>query len=262
MNLQPHALVTNDDGIDSAFLHALVDALRKDFRVSVAAPSSEQSWIGRAISRRDQISVSKESSYFASEVEAWAISGTPTDCVNIGLGHLVTSKPDIVVSGINIGYNTTEALILSSGTIAGAIEGAFWNIPAIAFSKSIPKELFEEVRISKGKTNGSFANSLEIAADHSRSMALQALEMPRAYGSVINVNFPPQTLTESKIEDTFPERVEMGCLYAKVAPDRYEFSFKEGENLDRHPKTDRAALRRGLISRSILEFSRIGARHS
>ncbi|MEM1222339.1 MAG: 5'/3'-nucleotidase SurE [Verrucomicrobiota bacterium] len=260
MTQKPHALVTNDDGIDSAFLHALVEALVKDFKVSVAAPSSEQSWIGRAISRRDQISVTQDSSYFAEEVEAWAISGTPTDCVNIGLGHLVTRKPDIVVSGINIGYNTTEALILSSGTIAGAIEGAFWNLPAIAFSQSVPKELFEEVRISKGKTSGSFANSLNAAADHARSIALQALEKPHAYGSVINVNFPPETLTESKIEETFPERVEMGCLYAKVAPDRYEFSFKEGNNLDQHPKTDRAALKRGLISRSLLEFSRIGGR--
>ena len=108
MKYRPHALVTNDDGIESAFLHRLVEALLPDFEVSVAAPAFEQSWIGRAISRHSEIEVIPGLAYFSKDVQAWAISGTPTDCVNIALGNLLTKKPDIVLSGINIGFNTTE----------------------------------------------------------------------------------------------------------------------------------------------------------
>ena len=140
--MKPHALVTNDDGIESVFLHRLVDALLPDFDVSVAAPAFEQSWIGRAVSRHGEVEVIRSPSIFPAGVDAWAISGTPTDCVNIALGNLISKQPDIVLSGINIGYNTTETLILSSGTIAGAIEGALWGLPAIAFSKCVPNHLF------------------------------------------------------------------------------------------------------------------------
>ena len=118
--MKPHALVTNDDGIDSIFLHRLVDALLPDFRVSVAAPAFEQSWIGRAVSRHREVEVLQSPALFPEGVDAWAISGTPTDCVNIALGNLVQGPVDIVLSGINIGFNTTETLILSSGTVAGA----------------------------------------------------------------------------------------------------------------------------------------------
>ena len=128
-----HALVTNDDGIESAFLHQLVDALNEKFQITVAAPAFEQSWIGRAISRRKEIEAIHSPSIFPKDVHAWAIDGTPTDCVNIALGNLVEQPVDIVLSGINIGYNVSETLILSSGTIAGAIEGASWGLPAVAF---------------------------------------------------------------------------------------------------------------------------------
>ena len=110
--------------------------------------------------------------------QAWAISGTPTDCVNIALGHLLEDTPDIVVSGINIGYNTTEALILSSGTIAGAIEGAQWGIPAIAFSMCLPNEACLNIARSKGHDIGSFAPSLQCASQHALNMANQTLQTP------------------------------------------------------------------------------------
>ena len=94
--MKPHALVTNDDGIESAFLHRLVDALKDDFQVSVAAPAFEQSWIGRAISRRKEIEAIHSPSIFPDKIDAWAINGTPTDCVNIALGNLIQTPVDIV----------------------------------------------------------------------------------------------------------------------------------------------------------------------
>jgi 5'-nucleotidase len=258
--MKAHALVTNDDGIESAFLHRLVDALLEHFEVSVAAPAFEQSWIGRAVSRHNEVEVIHNASIFPTGVDAWAVSGTPTDCVNIALGNLLTKRPDIVISGINIGYNTTETLILSSGTVAGAIEGALWGLPAIAFSKCVPGHLFEGIRDSNGQTVGAFTDSLNSAARHAAEIARATLESPPKTGTVVNINFPEGTSSETLLEETFPAKIELGSLYNEVSPGKYTFRYSEGTIIEAHPQSDRAALERGSISRSQLDFSRIGRR--
>jgi 5'-nucleotidase len=258
--MKPHALVTNDDGIESAFLHRLVEALLADFTVSVAAPAFEQSWIGRAVSRHGEVEVIHSPALFPNGVDAWAISGTPTDCVNIALGNLLPERPDIVISGINIGYNTTETLILSSGTVAGAIEGALWNLPAIAFSKCVPNHLFESIRDSKGQTAGDFSKSLHTAANHARQIALDTLKTPPTLGQVVNINFPAETLESSPMEETIPAKIHLGSLYAETSPGKYSFRYSDGAILEPNTQSDRAALERGSISRSVLDFARIGQR--
>jgi 5'-nucleotidase len=258
--MKPHALVTNDDGIDSIFLHRLVEALLPDFNVSVAAPAFEQSWIGRAVSRHGEVEVIHSPSIFPAGVDAWAISGTPTDCVNIALGNLVTRQPDIVLSGINIGYNTTETLILSSGTVAGAIEGALWGLPAIAFSKCVPNHLFASIQEAKGRTEGEFTDSLIAAADHARRIALDTLQNPPRSGTVLNINFPASTQDDSPTEETVPAKIHLGSLYAETSPGKYTFRYSDGTTIEPNPQSDREALDRGSISRSILDFARIGQR--
>lgn len=258
--MKPHALVTNDDGIDSAFLHRLVEALLPEFRVSVAAPAFEQSWIGRAMSRRDEVEVVHSPSAFAGVEEAWAISGTPTDCVNIALGHLLQEKPDIVVSGINIGYNTTETLVLSSGTVAGAFEGAQWGLPAIAFSMCVPHDLFPEVSRSKGQTSGNFALSLECAARRAAGFSREAIDTPAPAGTVVNINFPPETADDTTLVETRPAKVELGSLFEEVRPGKFRFSFHHGTIIHADPDTDRGALDAGHISRTLLDFSKVGQR--
>jgi len=258
--MKPHALVTNDDGIESAFLHQLVQALLPNFRVSVAAPATEQSWIGRAMTRLGEIDVTHQPSLFEGSVNAWSISGTPSDCINIALGHLLDEPPDIVLSGINIGYNTTETLILSSGTIAGAIEGALWGLPAIAFSKCVPSELFETIRDSKGQTGGSFSNSLQAAAQHAASLAGQTLQTTPPDGTVVNINFPAWTNANTMVRETYPARIELGSLFKETQPGKFRFSYHDGIVVHTGPDTDRAALEAGHISRSLLDFSRIGHR--
>jgi 5'-nucleotidase len=256
--MKPHILVTNDDGIESGFLHRLVEALVPHYKVSVAAPAFEQSWIGRAISRHAEIEVVCGASHFPEGVQAWAINGTPTDCVNIALGHLLEQAPNAVVSGINIGYNTTETLILSSGTVAGAIEGAQWGLPAIAFSQCVPFADFEAIRDSKGQTEGAFALSQTAAAAHAARMTAELLAAPPPAGQVINVNFPETTTAESVVEATVPAKVQMGSLYEPCGPGKFRFHFSEGRLLDANEKSDRAVLEKGRISRTRLDFSKIG----
>jgi 5'-nucleotidase len=260
--MKPHALVTNDDGIESAFLHRLVDALRPHFRVSVAAPAFEQSWTGRSMTRHGEIEVIHSPAIFPEDVEAWAISGTPTDCVNIALGNLLPEKPDIVLSGINIGFNTTETLILSSGTVAGAIEGMLWDLPAMAFSKCVPGHLFDEIRDAKGQADNEFNVSLKAAAAHAAQMAIETLADAESHvGTVININFPAETTADTPVVSTFPAKLQLGALFAETSPGKYTFRYSDGIVVDSQPDSDRAALECGRISRSILNFSRIGKLH-
>ncbi|MEE2988633.1 MAG: 5'/3'-nucleotidase SurE [Verrucomicrobiota bacterium] len=259
--MKPHALVTNDDGIESAFLHRLVEALLPHFRVSVAAPVLEQSWTGRSMTRHGELEAIQSSSYFPDGVEAWAISGTPTDCVNIALGNLLPRMPDVVLSGINIGFNTTESLILSSGTVAGAVEGVLWDLPAMAFSKCVPNHLFEKIRNAKGQADGDFGVSLKSAASHAAQMAVETLASPEKHlGVVVNVNFPVQTNAETPVIDTFPAKLQLGSLFAKTRSGKFTFRYSDGSVANPDPSTDRAVLERGHISRSLLDFSRIGKR--
>ena len=252
------ALVTNDDGIESAFLHRLVNALLPDFSVCVAAPSEEQSWIGRAISRRKAIEVKRIETLFPKKVQSWSISGTPSDCVNIALGHLLETPPDIVLSGINLGYNTTEILILSSGTIAGAIEGSLWGHPAIAFSQAIPNQLYPQIHAQNGRTDPEFSKIVQASADKAAEIARSTLGNPPPQGTVLNVNFPESMHARSPIEQTLPEKVHLGSLYESNKDGYYQFQYREGKRLCQHPNSDRSALKRGNISISELDFSQIG----
>jgi len=258
--MKPHALVTNDDGIDSAFLHQLVAALLPDFQVSVAAPASEQSWIGRAMTRREEVEVIHRPTAFAGTSEAWSISGTPSDCVNIALGHLLPQLPQLVVSGINIGYNTTESLILCSGTVAGAIEGALWGLPALACSMCVPHELFSAVSRSQGQTSGDFAASLQQAARRAAQLCRATLDAPPATGTVVNINFPARTCATTRIVETCPAKIEQGNLFEQVRPGKFRFCYHPGQEIQAGPETDRGALLAGHISRSLLDFSKVGAR--
>lgn len=253
-----HVLVTNDDGIDSVFLHYLVEALEVDFKVSVAAPLSEQSWIGRAMSRHSEVLVETRNGLFSDAVSAWAISGTPSDCVNIALGHLIKDPVDMVLSGINIGFNTTDTLILSSGTVAGAIEGALWDLPAIAFSQSVPKAIFAEISGQNGRGSTEFAQNIRSSAEHARRIALEHWTKPSATGTVLNINFPATTDVDTPIENTIPARIRMGSLFQEVSPGAYRFRYSNGSFREVNAQSDRAALERGSISRSLLDMSKIG----
>ncbi len=254
-----HALVTNDDGFDSGFLRALVNALLPHFDVSVAAPASEQSWIGRAVSRRSKIKVIQIKEIFPAAIQAWKITGTPTDCVNIALGNLLSKPPAVVISGINIGFNTSEALILSSGTIAGALEGSLWGIPSIAFSQCIPHHEFEKIASSKGLDLGNFQKTLDTSAAHAADLAVEVMLNPPPNHAVTNINFPSSIHANSTIEETYPTKIRLKSLYEKDHSDQtYKFRYSDGQILDANPQTDRAALLRGSISRSILDFSKIG----
>lgn len=253
-------LITNDDGIQSGFLHAIATALNEHVEVVVAAPASEQSWIGRAVSRRRPVSVEPHPEL---PWPAWTIDGTPTDCVNIALESLLDSPPMAVVSGINIGYNTTIPLIYSSGTVAGALEGAFWGLPAFAVSQQIPDTLFASVTDSKGQLPAEWQPLLDDNARHAAGLILRLIhdrpspgEAPDAV--VHNLNYPSSPRQPYETVLTVPARLRDMPYYRKSSETLYTFHFQHGEPLHSHEKTDREALALGEISHSVLNFSSLG----
>lgn len=127
-------LVTNDDGVRAPGLLALAEALRPLGEVTIVAPAENQSGKGHSITITDPIYVDQVK--LTEEIQAWSAVATPASCVKVALGALVTEKPDLVVSGINRGYNL-GAVTYVSGTVGAAREAALGGIPAIAASMAV-----------------------------------------------------------------------------------------------------------------------------
>jgi len=129
-------LVTNDDGYRSDGIRALVDVLSPLGEVTVVAPVEEASAIGHALTLRHPLRLEKVGD------RVYGVDGTPTDCVNVAVTIVYRGMPDLVVSGINKGWNLGDD-ITYSGTVAGALEAALLGIPAIAVSLRSTREKYD-----------------------------------------------------------------------------------------------------------------------
>lgn len=125
-------LLTNDDGIYAPGLAAMEQQLRRVGNVTVAAPLTEQSGVGHAITYLTPL-MAREAYDDAGQQRGWAVEGSPADCVKLAVSELCPRRPDLVVSGINGGLNA-GINVLYSGTVAAAIEGVFVGITSVAVS--------------------------------------------------------------------------------------------------------------------------------
>ncbi|MBX3480724.1 MAG: 5'/3'-nucleotidase SurE [Caulobacter sp.] len=178
-------LLTNDDGIHAEGLMALENiarALTDD--VWVVAPEYEQSGASRALTLADPLRVRKIND------RKWAVTGTPTDCVMLGVRNLVEGKaPDLVLSGVNRGQNIAEDVTMS-GTVAGAIEGMALGIPSIALSQSM-LAFHDEVKAY-----------WETAEAYGPGIVKRLLEIGWPKDVIMNVNFPsrpPEEVTAVEV---------------------------------------------------------------
>lgn len=132
---RPLILVSNDDGITAKGIGHLVALMRTLGEVVVVAPDSPQSGMGHAITIHEPLKY-QTSSVYGPDVQAYACSGTPADCVKLAKNHLLKGRqPDLVVSGINHGSNASVS-VLYSGTMSAAVEAAIEDLPAVGFSVS------------------------------------------------------------------------------------------------------------------------------
>lgn len=130
-NNRPLILVTNDDGISAKGIKALVEVVSQFGDILIVAPDKPQSGMGHAITVNNVLRL--EPTRLFEEFEAYTCSGTPVDCVKLGIYEILHRKPDLLVSGINHGLNSSTN-VLYSGTMSAAVEGAMENIPSIGFS--------------------------------------------------------------------------------------------------------------------------------
>ena len=164
-------LVANDDGIYAPGLTALAKALRRLGEVIVVAPATEQSGVGHSITYLTPLTCKKIYDH-NDELRGWAVDGSPADSVKLGVCELAGGPIDLVVSGINNGLNA-GINVLYSGTVAAAIEGAFFGIPSIAVSLEYDPH-----------------NNFAIAAEIAVQLIEQMLRQTRGSTELFNVNIP------------------------------------------------------------------------
>ncbi len=179
--MRPRVLLTNDDGINSVGLWAAYEALSPFSDVTIVAPATQQSAVGRSISIFEPIRAHEVE---MNGVTAYAVGGKPTDAVIIGL-YALAIDPDLVVSGINIGENLSFESIMTSGTVGAALEAANQGSRAIAFSLQVEDQgdKFDDPR----RHRQSFEPSKTVVSEVCRTF----LDRPFPPGvDVLNVNIP------------------------------------------------------------------------
>jgi len=180
MATKPLILITNDDGITAPGIRALIEVMNEIGEVVVVAPDGPQSGMGHAITVNSTIFIDKVQVDKGVQKE-FSCTGTPADCVKLAIRELLPRLPDICVSGINHGSNSSINVIYS-GTMSAAIEAGIEGIPAIGFS------------LLDYNWNADFSAAKEFA----RQITLQALEKGMPKGVVLNVNIPNSPLKSIK----------------------------------------------------------------
>jgi 5'-nucleotidase len=232
---RPLILICNDDGIDAPGLQQLATSLDGLGDLRVVAPESEQSAVGHAITVRDPVRAHEyEFDVPSGTVPAWAVSGTPADCIKLGVAQILDRKPDLVVSGINRGPNTAVN-VLYSGTVSAATEGSILGCNAIAFS------LCDWT-----------AEEYDVAGVWARRIA----------GRVLDTGLPPGVLLNVNIPDLAADEIQ-GMKVTRQARSRWEESFEARTdpfdrryfwltgtfvNLDNGNETDLSAIDSGYVS--------------
>jgi 5'-nucleotidase len=235
-------LLTNDDGIYAPGLRALRLELRRLGDVIVVAPATEQSAAGHSVTLNTPLIV-QEVQDDNRERMGWAVEGRPADCVKLALRELLPELPDVVVSGLNAGSNA-GINVLYSGTVAAAIEGAFFRVTSIACSLEYDK--LKPLDFAQ-------------AAGLARRVVEQILARRPAPGSLFNVNIPAldrgpvrgiRTVRQNIAQyvEAYDRRTDpRGRVYFWTGPD---FSCP-----DPHPDTDVTAMAEGYITVTPLQFN-------
>jgi 5'-nucleotidase len=233
-------LLTNDDGIYAPGLEAMENKLRQVAEVVTVAPATEQSGVGHTITFLRPLICKKVHDSTGQGRERWAVEGSPADSVKIGVVELLPRRPDLVISGINGGLNA-GINVLYSGTVAAAIEGAFFGIDSIAVSLEYDEHA-----------------NFKAAAELAWSVIEKLLAKKGPEPQLFNLNMPTAAMTQPQ-----------GVKIVPMGGDRYGESYikrtdPKGRTYywatnDPPPKpgeieTDTSALAKGFVTVTPLQF--------
>lgn len=230
---KPLILVSNDDGITSPGIAALIAVAMELGDVIVVAPDKPQSGMGHAITINQPIRITAVTLYDG--VKAYQCTGTPVDCVKIAIDKLLTAKPDLMVSGVNHGSNASINVIYS-GTMSAAVEASIDGIKAIGFSLC----------------DYSWDANFEVVKPYMKQIMESVMKNDLPYGTLLNVNMPVPKIGEikgikicrqalAKWKESFDQRTD---------PFGRDYFWMTGNfvNMDGGNDTDEWALKEGYIS--------------
>jgi 5'-nucleotidase len=219
-------LVTNDDGYRSEGIHALAAALREFGDLTIVAPVQEASAIGHALTLRRPLRLEPI------EAGVFAVDGTPTDCVNIAVTQVFKGLPDLVVSGINKGWNLGDD-VTYSGTVAGALEGALLGIPSISVSLRQTREVYD----------------FTFAARAAAAVAEALLREPLPARTFLNINVPKGPPKGYRVTVQAKRNHVTSVAERHDPKGRAYYWIEEGQNdWEPHDRSDYQAVRDGYVS--------------
>ncbi|MBU5424790.1 5'/3'-nucleotidase SurE [Tissierella pigra] len=225
-------LLANDDGVMAEGIYTLAKELEKEHEIIIVAPDMQRSAQSHAITLGNELIV-KEVDLEGLKSKAYSVSGTPADCIRVGLEILSEEKVDLVLSGINFGFNSGLD-ILYSGTVSAAIEGNIYNIPSVAISAEVKEDTAR----------------FDIAAKYVRQILENSMDKLLKSNIVLNINIPYKS-----------EEDILGIKVCKIGGPIYDYYLTEynekGEKILRlkgrkdsvaEEDTDRFYLNKGYVT--------------
>jgi 5'-nucleotidase len=238
--VKPLILITNDDGITAPGIRALIAVMSEIGEIVVVAPDKAQSAMGHAITINNTLHITKVSKE-NSPITEYSCSGTPVDCVKFAVNEILKRKPDLCVSGINHGSNSSINVIYS-GTMSAAVEAGIEGIPAIGFSL----------------LDYNWDANFEDIKGFIKKITIEVLEKGLPENIVLNVNLPK--LAEKEIKGIKicrqAKAIWMEKFDKRKTPHGKDYYWLSGEfvNQDKGEDTDEWALANGYISVVPVQF--------
>src|SRR5437588_2048711 len=219
-------LVTNDDGVHSDGIKALADALQPLGEITIVAPTQEASAIGHALTLRHPLRLEQIAE------QTFAVDGTPTDCVNIAITQVLNGLPDLVLSGINKGWNLGDD-VTYSGTVSGALEAALLGVPSLAVSLKSTRATYD------------FGPAARAAAAISDAV----LRQPLSSRTFLNVNVPSGEPKGYRVTVQATRNHITSVAERHDPKGRPYYWIEEGQNeWQPHDRSDYQAVRDGYVS--------------
>ena len=220
------ALISNDDGITASGILASKKSVEDLCETYVVAPETQQSGIGHALTLYEPLRVNEHTLKDGSK--GYGVGGTPTDAVTIALFEIMDEKPDIMISGINTGFNLGKAELTTSGTLGAAIEAASFGIPTIAISQEVTRD---DIKFENGENQVNF----DFAGKMLNKLVKIVLKKGLPEGiDLLNVNIP-ENPSDDEFEVSFlSERMYVPVIEKRLDPRGKPYYWIGGEPYDKH----------------------------
>lgn len=237
------ALISNDDGITASGILASKMAVDKLCDTYVVAPETQQSGIGHALTLYEPLRVNEH--VLKDGSIGYGVSGTPTDAVTLALFEIMDEKPDIMISGINTGFNIGKSELTTSGTLGAAIEAASFGIPSIAISQEVTRD---DIKFENGEIQVDF----EFAKKMLNKLTKIVLKKGLPEGiDLLNVNIPDNPSDEEFEISNLSERMYVPIIEKRLDPRGKPYYWIAGEPYESHASGSDGHTLRNLQKTSI-----------